>query len=74
MVKKFDTSFKVAAPAGGGSGSTPAGGGEGGGKNGGGSIIKAVLIIGAVVGGLFLINKYVLKPMQERKRQAEENE
>lgn len=73
MVKKFDTSFKVAAPAGGGSGSAPTGGVDGGGK-GGGSIIKAVLIIGGIVGALYLANKFIIKPMQERKRQAEENE
>lgn len=73
MIKKFDTSFKVAAPAGGGSGSAPAGGGEGGGKSGG-SIIKTVFIIGAVIGAVYLGYKFIVKPMQERKRQAEENE
>lgn len=63
MIKKFDTNFSSPAPAGGSTGGTTTG-------NGGSTIVKALLVVGA----LYLGYKFIVKPMLDKKKSQEAND
>ena len=63
MIKKFDTNFGSTSPSGGSTGGSSGG-------NGSGTIVKALIVIGA----LYLGYKFIVKPMLDRKNSEEEND
>ena len=63
MIKKFDTNFSSPASAGGSTGGTTSG-------NGSNTIVKALLVVGA----LYLGYKFIVKPMLDKKKSEEAND
>jgi hypothetical protein len=63
MIKKFDTNFGTPAPTGGATGGATGG-------NGGGTIVKVLLVVGA----LYLGYKFIVKPMLDKKKSEEAND
>jgi hypothetical protein len=64
MIKTFETNFGSTAPAGGSTGGTTTTG------NGGNTIVKALLVVGA----LYLGYKFIVKPMLDKKKAEEAND
>jgi hypothetical protein len=63
MIKKFDTNFGSPAPTGGSTGGATGG-------NGSNTIVKALLVVGA----LYLGYKFIVKPMLDKKKSEEAND